>query len=68
MKTVKVRIAVAVDSSGEWNAYGGSGGMSDADQMDLCVEPLAQGEARYWLEADLVIPKVPTIQAEVQNA
>ena len=66
MKTIKVRVAVAVDPSGTWNALGWSGG-SDGVVMTACVEHLAEGEARYWLEAELPIPEVPVIKAEVQH-
>ena len=68
MATVKVRIAVAVDAKGEWNACGYSGAHSDADKMDMCVETLADGEARYWLEAELAIPEIHAVQADVSAA
>lgn len=68
MATVKVRIAVAVDAKGNWNACGFSGARSDAEKMDLCIETLDNGEARYWLEAELVIPEIPTVQADVSAA
>jgi len=68
MATVKVRIAVAVDAKGDWNAVGYSGARSDADKMDLCVETLDSGEARYWLEAELGVPEIPTVAAEVSAA
>lgn len=68
MATVKVRIAVAVDAKGEWNACGYSGARSDADKMDMCVETLADGEARYWLEAELAIPEIHAVQADVSAA
>ena len=66
MKTIKVRVAVAVDPSGKWNALGWSG-ESDYVIMADCVEHLAEGEARYWLEAELPIPEVPVIKAEVTD-
>ena len=65
MPTVSVRIAVAVDANGDWNAVGFSGARSDAEKMGLCVETLQDGEARYWLEAELAIPDAPTVQADV---
>ena len=68
MATVKVRIAVAVDARGNWNACGFSAARSDKDKMDSCVEMLDDGEARYWLEAELAIPETPTIQADVAAA
>lgn len=69
-KTVRVRIAVAVDPSGMWCA---SGWMDYATQapvggeaMDVCVDAVAQGAARYWIEADAPLPLEPqTIEGEV---
>jgi hypothetical protein len=39
----------------------------DDEVMKECVEFLIEGEARYWLEAELPIPEVPVIRAEVTN-
>jgi hypothetical protein len=66
MKTVKVRVAVAVDPSGKWSALGWSG-ETDKSVMASCVEHLEEGEARYWLEAELPVPEVPVIRAEVTD-
>ena len=55
-ETVRVRVAVAVDSNGEWNACGAVG-MDDQDAMCLAADPLEFGEARYWLEAKLPLPQ-----------
>lgn len=63
MQTVKVRIAVVVDPTGDWSSAGWPG--SDADKMNLAADPLNEGEARYWLEAELPVPTVNTVQAEV---
>ncbi len=65
MKTVKVRIAVAVDKSGKWNASGWGEGMTHADEeaMDIAVGDIDEGEARYWVEAELPIPEVETVSA-----
>ena len=65
MATVKVRIAVAVAPEGDWNACGWSGTASDDDKMSLCVDSLASGEKRYWLEAELEVPSVDRVQASV---
>lgn len=61
MKTVKVRIAAAVDANGKWCAYGSS--TSDFD--DLVLDDLEPGEARYWIEAELSIPETGVVQAAV---
>ena len=68
MATVKVRIAVAVTPEGDWNACGWSGAESENDMMGICIESLACGEKRYWLEAELDVPDEPTVQASVAAA
>ena len=65
MATVKVRIAVAVTPEGDWNACGWSGTASDDDKMSICVDSLAAGEKRYWLEAELEVPSVDVVQSSV---
>jgi hypothetical protein len=68
MNKVKVRIAVAVAPDGSWNACGFSNARNDADKMELAVEPIPDGEARYWLEAELPMPTTETVQATVAAA
>ena len=63
-KTVTVRIAVAVDPSGDWNAYGG-GGMKDKDAMEFATEVFADGETRFWLTAELPVPVAVDVAATV---
>lgn len=68
MKTVKVRIAVVVAPDGSWNSCGWSGAESDEEKMELALEVVpSNGEARYYLEAELPLPCDPTIQAEVKE-
>lgn len=62
MATVKVRIAVAVDRKGDWYAYG-STHADDASMMDNAVDCVEEGEAQYFLTAELEIPEA--ISAEV---
>jgi anti-sigma factor RsiW len=66
-KTVKIRIAVAVDPTGDWNAYGG-GSMKDKDAMEFATEVLADGETRFWLTAELPVPEVAEVVASVEPA
>lgn len=61
---VKVRIAVAVDSGGDWNSAGWGSG-SDEDKMGIACETVANGEARYWLEAELDVPEAKVVDAQV---
>ena len=57
MKTIKVRIAVAINHEGQWNAYGYSaaGDESWSDLMDA-FETL-EGETRgYFVTAEIPVP------------
>lgn len=62
MKTVRVRIAVAVHSSGEWRAYGSSGG--DDDDKASAVRFHGDNTIRF-VEADVAVPE--TIEGEVSQ-
>jgi len=69
MKTVKVKIAVSVDSNGDWSAAGWSGGTDPSEFHSYTIDALEPGENGYWLEAELPVPeKIPTIQATVTEA
>ena len=61
MKTVKVRIAVAVDHSGAWSASGWDTKMDqkryEQEAFGCVIENLESGEARYWIEAELQVPE-----------
>lgn len=65
-RTVKVRIAVAVDPSGDWNACGCKG-MEDGEMMALACDTVGGGEARYFLTAELPIPSPSEIPARVES-
>lgn len=69
-KTVKARIPVAVDSDGKYVAYrfsfiDNSKPRTWIDHMDSMLDDLKPGEARYWIEAELPIPEITTVQATV---
>lgn len=66
-KTVRVKIAVAVDKTGDWNAIGGFG-QEEKESMKDAMTDLEYGEVHYWLTADLPIPEETTVEAEVENA
>lgn len=68
MKTIKVRIAVAVSSDGAWAAHGwgtnsgpGSGG---EDMKGIAAEMLDEhiSDAFYWVEAEVPLPEPPREQ------
>lgn len=63
-KTVRVRIAVAVDHTGDWYAYGAR---DSADSMSSAIDGVLDGEARYWVEADLPIPTIPVVAGTVSE-
>jgi hypothetical protein len=69
MKTVRVRIAVAVDADGKWNAsgWGTEHTFANDTAMDIVIEGVEDGEARYWVEAELQIPEEKTVQGEVEE-
>ena len=64
MAKVKVRIAVAVGKDGHWNAAGWEGGSAE-DVMAIAIDLVEDGEARYWLEAELDVPQETVVQAVV---
>ena len=65
-KIVRVRIAVAVSPNGEWAAAGYSGNKSDNDVKEMVfIDGLPDGEQFHWIEADVPIPQVETIEGKV---
>lgn len=61
----KVRIAVAIDHTGAWSCSGWGGGGRDAkesDMMSFAIETLENGENQYFIEAELDVPEVKTIE------
>lgn len=63
-RTLKVRIAVAVDPTGEWVAAGWGlleKVVPDDELMSTAVDTLNPGEARYILTAELAIPTSPVV-------
>ena len=68
MNTAKVRIAVAVDKDGKYVAYAHDAKASWLDCMDCMLDDLAPGEARYWVTAELPLPRTNTIEGTVEAA
>lgn len=54
MKTVKVRIAVAIGRGGDWSAYGGSGQHDDISRRDAAMD-VDEPHKCFWVEADIPI-------------
>lgn len=65
-ETVDVRIAVAVDETGQWNSCGFAGA-TDEEMMGLVVEPLEPGELRRFITATLPLPAVQEIKGRVEG-
>lgn len=66
MAKVKVRVAVAVDSQGNWNSAGGFWGHAmDEQWMANALKIVHSGAASYWLEAELDVPQETVVQAAV---
>jgi hypothetical protein len=65
-RTVRVRVAVAVDTQGEWNAAGWSSGTED-ERMEIACDNVQPGEARYWLEANLPLPEARNRGADMST-
>lgn len=68
MKTIKVRIAVAIDPGGQWCARGCSY-TNEKNNMETVVRRVDVGEKIYWLEVELPVPDetIPVIQAQVSE-
>ena len=64
---VKVKIAVAIDSDCNWNSCGWGSPDEDnsSDCMSMAVDPLLNGEKRYWIEAIIDTPSVETVIGDV---
>lgn len=57
-KTVKCRIALAVDKNGAWRVW---------DSMAGATHGLTQ-PARYWVDVEVPLPSVPVIRASATEA
>jgi len=79
-KTKKIRIALAIDTNGQWCSAGwnirrGSAKnkdrIEDADPdslMEAAIEGVQDGEARYWVEVEVEVPVEKTIKARATEA
>jgi len=65
MAKVKVRIAVAVDDSGDWMAAGAD--VWDDEEAEREAD-LCPGDTLYWLETELDIPEPKVIEPTVTRA
>lgn len=65
-KTVKVRIAVAVDEEGDWNVEGRAGVSAECSRREVIAKYAFLGTPHvYMIEADVPLPPSPkTIKAK----
>jgi hypothetical protein len=71
-KTIKCRIALAVDRKGGWSAAGWNIDKEPAtwDKFDHILDGVDEGEVRYWIEVEVPVPAaaVATLPGEVKPA
>lgn len=65
-RTVKVRVAVAVDENGWWMAVGCQS-YSDGDAMGDAMQGVEGATLAYWLIAELPIPSPQEVVAQVEE-
>ena len=67
---VKFRIAAAVDPEGNVNACGWllDGETNPEEAMDMAVDGVNAGEARYWIDVELEVPSTKTVKGEVTKS
>lgn len=63
MRTVRVRIAVAVDAEGKWAASGWKDGGDKC--KDFIADDLGDPYRIVWVEADVPLPAETTVKGEV---
>ena len=64
MRKVKVKIAVAIDSDGDWNAVGRAE-QDEREVMDIASLIVYTNAALYWVEAELEVPEERIVQGKV---
>jgi hypothetical protein len=71
MKTVKVRIACAVNSRGEWNVSGWSSDKEGRGATDVAIDGLDVddlGEVLHWITAEIPVPEPQELAGAVEEA
>lgn len=68
-KTVKCRIALAVDPKGNWASHGWSiGPNTEASTRAASLSCGLREHASFYVEVEVPIPTTPTIQAQATPA
>jgi hypothetical protein len=69
MKTIRVRIAVAVDPGGSWSSCGwqhaDNAPRSDEDKAMDALDTMSAAAVVHFVEADIPLPTTETIEGEV---
>ena len=63
-RVVRVRIAVVVDSDGDWQAYGRDH-TSFGYRVSGAANGMKHGSSVTWVEADIPLPNQPTIKGNI---
>ena len=61
--TIKVRIAVVIDSEGTWSAAGWSGDQTDTMNEAEAIQEMTNYVNFYWLTAEIEMPEIKEIEA-----
>lgn len=62
---MKVRILVAIDGQGTWNALGASGCPDSMMMDDVLTDTLDNSMAFHWVEAEVPLPETKALKGEV---
>jgi len=66
---MKIRIIVAIDRKGAWQAHGSSDDETDGKlRKHVFVDHLENGERYCFIEAEIPDYQEPTIQGEIKGA
>lgn len=67
--TISVRIALAIDGSGDWSAVGGSN-YTEREAIDECVGNIHDGlpGSAFFVECSVPLPEATTIAGAVMEA
>ena len=63
---MKIRIAFAVDSKGNWNTAGYESG-DEEELMEDAVDSLEGAVDQYWIEAEIALPKPLIVSGTIKK-
>lgn len=69
-RTVKVRIAVAIDPKGRWYAHGTDSFPKNHDELleVVDIDQCGPNEALFWITAELPVPEVQEVAGKIAAA